>query len=236
MQVVSDLRRGDYVYYRCPCRYLNGDIPADCARSVRINRTDADIWQKVWEVISVPGRLEALVEARIAALQNQEQDAEREIDRLNERLGALAMERQRVITGWRKGKMTEQDYDTQIAVMNFEQADLEGQLSKARLAAGGQSVKLAEFGQWYRQQAAAGLQALNEPPINAEDHRRQFALKRKFVETIVHRVDVAGDKSATVTAEFDLSGFLGVSPAATYQATCPPHAWRRRTERGGAFQ
>lgn len=123
------------------------------------------------------------------------------------------MERQKVITAWRKSKMTDEDYDLQIGALSIEQKGLERELAEKSLLVGDQAEKLIEFAHTYRREIRAGLAELNAKPDSPEEAKRQFALKRKAVETLVTRVEVLSDRSVRVTFSLD------------YQMKNPPADW-----------
>jgi len=198
-------RHAKYRYYKCYNYSQNQECP-DCARYVRVPRLDAEIWSKVWELLT-SDKFERALEARIAELQAQGVDAEAECEKLKVRLNELGMEEQWVITQARKQTITEGQMAVQLAALAIERAELERDLNKARLMVGNQAGELIELARQYREHTATGLKGLNDEPINEEHARRQFVLRRKWVQGLVTRVDVAADKTPTVHVDVDLMKF-----------------------------
>jgi hypothetical protein len=85
-------RHAKYRYYKCYNYSRKQECP-DCARYVRVPRLDAEIWGKVWELLT-SDKFERALEARIAELQAQESDAEAEGEKLKVRLNELGLEEQ----------------------------------------------------------------------------------------------------------------------------------------------
>ena len=242
MAVVSVKSRGkEYYYYRCRDNAAGMHAP-ECAGNLAMRALDEQIWAKVWQAMSDRGEFEQALAARIEALQAQEIDAEAECARLECKLDDLKMERQRVITQWRKGKMTDDDYDLQLGALTFEQAGMESELGKMRLLVGDQATKLLTIAARYRQDARRGMAGLNEPAKSGAHAQKQFDTRRKYIEGLVERADVGADKKPQVTLVFDFSE-LGIRQATArsgwtqsihgrgarrWRARAPPRSSERR--------
>ena len=55
-----------------------------------------NLWAKLWETISVPGRLEEKIQQRVDELQAQEADASAECEKLEKRLDDIPVSRKDV--------------------------------------------------------------------------------------------------------------------------------------------
>jgi chromosome segregation ATPase len=200
-----------YYYYQCQ-NYNRGVHGAGCAGNIAMAGLDTQIWAKVWKAMTEKrGEFQLALEARIAELQAQEADAETECARLQEQLDGLLMERQKVITQWRKGKMTDTDYDLQLGALTIEQAGVEKDLSTKSLLAGNQAEHLIAIANRYRADTARGMAGLNDAPKTAEHALKQFETRRKYIDGLVVRADVQADKTPLVTLEIDLSELLRIS-------------------------
>ncbi|MBL8057046.1 MAG: hypothetical protein JNK29_10135, partial [Anaerolineales bacterium] len=203
MRVIAHLSKGRrYSYYKCLNHTSVGVNPPECAKSVRLPRLDAEIWRKVYEVLTQPGKFERLLEERIKAIQAEAQDAEVECEKLQGRLGELAIEEQWIITQARKKRISEAQMEMQLRALALERAEAEKDLREKSLLRGDRAGRLLEAIQLYRQQAAGGLQGLNDVPINEEHAARQLAERRRWVDAIVARVEVDENKQPTVYADF----------------------------------
>jgi site-specific DNA recombinase len=194
-----------YTHYKCRAGGRNGEYHPDCCRQSPIERLDAQIWDKVWSFISVPGQFEEAIEQRISMLQAQEIDAEKECGRLSRELDEITIERQRVITWARKETITEADMETQLLALSFQENALKRGLAEAPLLLGGQADKLTRLAEAYRLQVKAGIEAINTLPDSPEAAAKQFAFRREIIEALVTRVDVMADKSVRVHLEIDFN-------------------------------
>jgi hypothetical protein len=185
-----------YIYYLCPHQNLHYKTP-NCAKSVGVHKLDDDVWQKVWDKISDPVKFESEVRSYIAKLQSQEMDAEAECIRLQAKLDELELERQKVITGWRKGKITDDELETQKAALWIEECEVKHELADKQLLTGNRAERLVKVAQTYRERIVAGVQVSFDPQT-PEEQQALFEWKRQVVQGIVRRVDVLPDKSTIV--------------------------------------
>ena len=123
------------------------------------------------------------------------------------------MERQKVITQWRKGKMTDMDYDLQLGALTIEQAGVEKDLSKNSLLVGSQAEQLIAVANDYRGDVRRGMAGLNDEPKTPAHARKQFETRRKYIAGLVVRVDVQADKTPLVQLEINLSEQLRIKQA-----------------------
>lgn len=211
--------------YRCERWHLGFPGP-NCPHRMGVKRLDSEVWGKVWALLTKPGEFERLLMARIMALQAQESDVAAECEKLEQQLDDLATEEQWVITQGRKKKITEAAMDMQLAALAIQRAGLERELSEKRLLVGNGAERLIEAARLYREQAAGGLEGLNDTPLNEEDARRQFELRRKWVVGLVTRVELLADKTVKVDTEFDLLEVAQRAGMAGDPISEPSASWR----------
>jgi len=94
-----------------------------CVGYVSLRKVDADVWTKLWTEISVPGKLEAAIEKRVAELQAQEFDASAECGKLQRQLDDMAMRRQELIAWAQEKIITKDDLALRLTSLSFEQAE-----------------------------------------------------------------------------------------------------------------
>jgi hypothetical protein len=85
-----------YEYYQWNNRTRRICLPG-CACDGRVKKIDAEIWRKVWKLISAPGEFERALEKQIVALKAQETDVEGECKRLKREQEDLFLERRKYI-------------------------------------------------------------------------------------------------------------------------------------------
>jgi hypothetical protein len=180
-------------------------------KSVAVPKFDAILWGKVWRAITDSGEFESLIAARIEALKAQEIDAAAERERLQNRLDDIAMGRQWVITQARTGKITDADMELQLGALAIEQAGLERELNGNRLLIGNRAERLIELAELYRCQVLEGAEGLNGKPTSAEHARRQFELRRKFIDGLVTRIDLRPDCDMTIQVDINFGELLAAA-------------------------
>lgn len=193
-----------YEYYRCNNRTRRMCLPG-CARDARVHKVDAEIWRKVWKLISEPGEFERALEQQIAALKFQETDAEGECKRLERELEDLLLERQKVITWARKGFITEQDLELQVFTLTEQEKTLTRDLADQRLLTGNRADRLFQLVSLYRDRVRLGYEAANLDADTPEMAKAQFEARRRIIEGLVTRVEVLEDKSVRVEAEINFN-------------------------------
>jgi len=190
--------------YRCGY-FLHGYHQPSCPHRISVKRLDAQLWEKVLELLSDRKNLEEVVEGRLEELRRQEVGVQSEIDRLNDELDRLIDERQWVITKARKGTLNESDLEYQLGVLMGQEKLIKMELADKNLLVGDRSKKLLEFIEQYRRRLAKGIDWAQTEPKTPKEEEKQYKARRKIVEAIVSRVDVFEDKSIKVEFVFDLS-------------------------------
>lgn len=127
-------------------------------------------------------------------MQAEEFDAEAECTKLQQRMENLDFERQKVYTWARKGKISEEDMNKQLAAIWIEEAEVKRELSDKQLLLGDRAERLVEVAKLYRERVVAGVK-VNSNPQTQEEKQALFEWRRKIVQGIVRRIDVATDKS-----------------------------------------
>jgi site-specific DNA recombinase len=189
--------------YRCP-KALFGYSEPGCPRRIGWHKLDNLLWEKVNEFLSNETLFEKAITNKIQALQQEKHLVQVDRADLERKLDTLLVERQKIITAWRKDKITDNDYDLQISALTVEQKEIERELAEKGLMLDNQAESLIEFAKTYRHELRAGLVGLNTKPDTPEEIKRVFAIKRRAVETLVSRIDVQGDRSLRVTFSLDL--------------------------------
>jgi DNA invertase Pin-like site-specific DNA recombinase len=197
-----------YLYYKCRLYTARFNQP-DCSHSVMMEKFDRELWAKVWDFISVPGRFENAIAMKIDEIRAEERDADSECEALERQLQENGFERDKVITWARQGRITDSDLDVQLAALNIQGAELRKELTRWKLMTGGRVERLEELFQAFQEKTQRGLSILEDEPESPERADKIFEARKKIIDEIVVRVDVAKDKSTKVYTEFDLPGFYG---------------------------
>jgi hypothetical protein len=104
------------------------------------------------------------------------------------------LERQRVYTWARKGRINDDDMDRQLAAIWIEESELKRELNDKRHLLGDRAKRLLEVAKIYRERVIAGVR-VNFDPQTPEEKHALFEWRRKVVQGIVKRIEVATDKS-----------------------------------------
>ncbi len=209
MMRVASFGYGKYRYIRYSCRNQcdRTSLPG-CAKGVVVHRLDDEVWGKLWDLISVPGELEAAIEKRVKELQAQEFDATAECEKLQKKLDDLALMRQEAIA-WAQAKIiTQSDLELRLTSLGFEQTEAERELRDKSLLVGNRAERLMVVARAYREGVVGGAVDVTKAPETPEEAARLFQFKKKMVEGLVKRVDVKADKSTDVTFELDFSAAM----------------------------
>lgn len=191
-----------YLYYVCENYQCRQNHVEGCAKRVAIGRLDAEIWRKVWEVLTDPALFEARVRAALAEKRAQEVDAEAECEKQQQRLDDLAMMRQEAIA-WAQAKIiSKADMELRLASLSIEQIEAERELRDNSLLLGNRAERFIAAAQVYRERLVAGRQVVQDPQT-PEEEKALFEWKRQVVQGTVKRVDVLADKTPNVNMEFD---------------------------------
>lgn len=189
--------------YRCN-RFGTGTVDHDstCPHRIGSKKLDTMLWEKVWTALADDEKFEAAIQDRIQELQAEETDGGAKMERLQQALEDLELERQKIITWGRKKIISQDDMETQLAAMTFEEATVRRDLYQASLLVGNRAQKLIDFIDGYRRELAAGSEWLNAAPDSPEMARRQFERRREIVDAVVARVDLLPDKTIKVHFDF----------------------------------
>ncbi len=185
---------------------------ADCPRTIGSRKADEFLWGKVEAVLHEPGLLLAGARVHVARLQEGAGEIAAERERLERELGQSADERGWVITQARKGRITEEEMDEQLAAVGQQELYLRREI--ARLGA---AVDLAGLARWeevvtgYLADLREGLAALDSTPAGEEEERARFELRRQIVEGLVERMTIGRDRELTVVFRIDVLSLLGGS-------------------------
>lgn len=190
-------------------------IHEDCPRSIGHLKADDYVWGKVKGAIDDPEILIARARDYVDDLRKKAKSANEDNDRIQRELDNLVLERKWVITQARKGSISEQDMDEQLADLSAQEITLKQEMEMVT----DQSL-LSALNQWeehareYFADLKVGLLELNTVPQTDEERLEQFELKRKIVNTLVEKVYIHKDRSLEVTIRLNLLQMIRQRPSA----------------------
>jgi len=202
-------------YYRCNGKHdtygVYGAMGQRCpSKDVQAGWLEEAVWEEVEGMLRRPERVLARLKRRLAREQKDLAGQRVQLVRLRQALAEKGAERDRVLSLYRKGRITEDSVDRQMEQIAQEEDTLRGELSEL-------SVRLEGMGTEAAQLAAArtALETLGarlEEPLSWES-------RRQLVESLVEgvRVDTRGEAEErialiTVTCRFSASPAIRPRP------------------------
>ena len=205
---VKIARKSLYTTYICPIHYRE-QVHEGCPRSIGGKKADADVWAKVCAAIDDPELLIAGARACIDQLLTQADQTQDDTDRLTKELEATVLERQWVITQARKGRISEDDMDQQLASLTLQEQALRRDLDAIR-----QPIDTSVFDNWeamvreYLLNLKAGLQSLNTTPETEEEAMNLVAVRRKIIHNVVEKVLIDKDRYLKVVFKLNVLNLI----------------------------
>ncbi len=218
-------RRGEKVprktlYPTYFCGQFHSDlIHPNCPRTIGGKLADEYVWSKICEVLDKPEVLIGKARQHIAELQQESSNVQADVERLEKELENIITERQWVITQARKGRITEDDLDSQLAALSIQESGLKRELTSCQ-----QTIDLKAIEGWegkvaeYLSDLKAGLEWLNASPQDDEEALRQLEEKQRTVRTLIERVNIV-DKERHLEVVFRLDVLSAINQLADCRQT-----------------
>lgn len=212
----SSYKRGDKrrsqptgVYF-CGQRHEEVRHP-DCPKTIGSKKADDFVWGKVVEVLDQPDVLISQARKHVRNWRSQVEMSLKEREKLQKELDQLLVERQWIITQARKGKITEEDMDYQIANLSMHEQYLKQDLTGVQVY-----EAMPEMDNWeeraieHLMNLQTGMSALGADPMSEEDVKEYFQLKRDIVLALVEKVLIGKDREMKVIFKLDVLSLLGI--------------------------
>jgi site-specific DNA recombinase len=172
--------------YRCSTATRYGDCPHTAP--IKAEVLEAAAWGAISEIIRNPQIAWEQIQRHIAKLNENRAEKEREAEKLKDKLERLTGERKWVIAEARKGTITQEDFEIQIAMMNTEQAELQLAYQEAvqDIPDGLEAEKLERLAEEYFADCQTNLAWLDNPP--EEDKLEAMKARRAILEMLVEEI------------------------------------------------
>jgi site-specific DNA recombinase len=184
--VPTTTTRRAYRYYRCCSVHAKHAAPADRCRgkSIDADALERDVWADCARFIRDPG--DAIQQARAEwwARLAVPADAAAERERLEQSLADKEVERGRVLSSYRRGKISEAEADRELDAVAVEAATV-----RQRIAALRSHEDLARAADAYFDEAEAMLADMREG-LDEIERTNNWTRKRRIVQRLVRRVEV----------------------------------------------
>ena len=196
------------IYY-CTQNHLDLVSP-DCPRHTGAKKAEAQVWEKVCEVVDNPHYLVAQAHQLVEDLRASATNIHEERARIEREMEALTNERQSLITWARQGRITATDMENQLSAMTLQELSLKHELSSL-----GQRINLNSLNDWeekfmeYLADLQVGVEELkNAAPQNNEERHNVFLLKKQIVDTLVHKATIDINRKIMVDIRLNLLAIL----------------------------
>ena len=189
--------------YRCSTaiRY-KGECPHTAP--IKAEVLEEATWAAISEIIRNPQIAWEQIQRHIENLNENRAEKEREAEKLKDKLERLKDERKWVIAEARKGTITQEDFETQIAMINTEQAELEAAYQEAVLDIpdGLEADKLEQLAQEFFLDCQTNLAWLDNPPEG--EWQEAMEARRALLEIMVEEIVIDPDRETLhLTGAFD---------------------------------
>ena len=209
--------------YFCQQRHPELRHP-DCPKTIGSKKADDYVWGKLVEVLNQPEILINRARQHVTQLQEKANQDSSAHNNLHEQLEKLFSERQWIITQARKGQITEQDMDYQLAALAMQEEYVHQELVNL-----GTFQQLPDLDSWeeialnHLEDLQAGLAALSEKPAHEEAAKEQFQLKRRIVLALVDKILIGKDREMTVIFKLNVLSLLGIGSDNTPEVNSLTH-------------
>jgi site-specific DNA recombinase len=227
--VSRQVGRMDY-YYRCGGQTVSGrpESPGRCvAKILKAEWLEHLVWEDCRCFILDPGEALAEAQRQLQARLSQTASLAAEQQRLQRALAEKALEKERIMTLFRRGRASLHDTETHLDVIEREATDLRTTLSAMQA-----QRDLAEAFEQHYTAATTLLDQLRER-LAAVEQQEDMAIKRQVVELLVAGIRVettstSRGKQATVTLTYTFAPERLVDSTMTRRSTAPPNLARQK--------
>lgn len=165
-------QKGKSGYYGCARKDHQPErVHKNCPGTIGAKKLDTFVWKFVVNICENPEIVQNAIDAKISSLQQEIGDIEQEASQLQNELDRLSDEKQWVITTARKGKISDEDMEKQLAAIDFQSMELQKMRDDklAAVFAQQQTEHLKEWANQYLANLADGLHILNVDITNLSE-------------------------------------------------------------------
>jgi site-specific DNA recombinase len=202
-QVLNPTRTRTHMYYRCGARtsYKTGIRQRCIGKGVRADWLEAEVWKVCHEIILNPGKALAEAQMQLRARTQQDTAAQAGLHATKSALGRKAIERDRIMTLYRREQVPFDAVERQLQDIAAEEATL-----RQHLAAQEAQATLTEALAAQLIATTTMLERL-QPQLAAIEATHDLTAMRQLIEMLVKRIVVEtteedGKKHATVTITY----------------------------------
>lgn len=168
-------QQGKSGYYGCARKdHQPEQVHKDCPGTIGAKKLDTFVWNFVVTICKNPEIVQNAIDAKIALLQQEMGNIEHEAEQIQRELDRLVDERQWVITTARKGRISEDDMESQLAAIDLQAMELrkkhDDKLSAIVVQQQAQGLK--EWANQYLANLATGLRVLETDIIELSESER----------------------------------------------------------------
>ncbi len=172
--------------HRCPSKDVNGDF------------LEASVWADVEDFLRNPSNVIALLQQRMAAERSDSKRSRDRLARLEDNLAGKVTERDRILSLFRKGRITEKDLDKQLDQISQEETAIRANMEDLTATLRGVTDETAQL---------QSTQALLQKLRGRLDQGISWEVKRQLVEALVggvriETIEEVGKKLASIIVTY----------------------------------
>jgi DNA invertase Pin-like site-specific DNA recombinase len=191
-------RNGEWIERKTPigtyfCPQSHKELrTSDCPKSISAKQAEAQIWEKISEFITNPAYLLAEAEAKVARLQNDQEQIQREEIHLHKELKRLNDERQEFITKARKERMPDEELTPQITTLYEKERGVQRRLTTIeRTRDDFTKLDLEEqIKKYVAELQSEMVELIHADPQTPEERHQVFLLKKRVVDTVLEEARI----------------------------------------------
>jgi site-specific DNA recombinase len=169
-------------YYKCNLANtpgIHGTSQRCPAKAVRGDELEQQVWSDILTFLRNPEGVLQQLQARLASESKGVDQMQKQVIRLEGLLAHKATERNRIVSLYRRGHLTDADLDTQMDEIGREQDGIESRLTELRAKLGGSDAS-----------ALCSAEALLQALRKRLDEPISWELKRRLIEILVAGIRV----------------------------------------------
>ncbi len=168
-------QHGKSGYYGCARKDQQPEyVHKDCPGTIGAKKLDNFVWNFVVTICKNPEIVQNAIDAKIALLQQEQGNIEHEAEQIQRELDHLVDERQWVITTARKGRISDDDMESQLAAIDLQAMGLRKKHDDklSAIVVQQQAEGLKEWANQYLANLATGLRVLETDIMELNDNER----------------------------------------------------------------
>jgi len=191
-------RKGEWIERKTPigtyfCPQPHKELRhSTCPKTISAKQAEAQVWEKVNQFVTNPDYLLAQANSKVAQLQRDYKQVQKEEMQLQEDFKKLTAERQEFITKARKERMSDKEFTTQISALYDKERGVQRRLKTIERAKD-DFIKLdleEEVKKYVAELQSEMAELIHADPQTPDERHQVFLLKKRIVDTVLAEVRI----------------------------------------------